>query len=1200
MELGLLRGGPTPPSASASPSLERIEERGVSAAFLRAVTAEPRLADEHAVAEANLAAIQYLKKKIKEVEVEIEASRKWASEKRRDCVRLPDEPGPGPGPEPEPKPEPEPEPEPEPTHDAGTGDAAAQRLSHTLSRSMSIRGNTDARAIAWQAEQELRVLDRKMAQLKADLARREDKPYLTARDVHKLLVVAATQESMHRYVELPGVGDSRDTEAGHWYVGRARYFLSYSWDSPFHAVVDALTDHTRRHWDAASGEPPPYYWIDIFAVNQHLAMPPWQCQAPQTQALRRELNTLSVPELDRRATASDCEEIDKKYRDEGKTRRDLKREAIEMVVTKEMNEPGCIACTGCTAVAADMHDWSRPVGHPAKGFERVIEHTRHTLVLNEPWENPRPPTRVWCLFEGYTTLAKGGQLEVLLGPQQRLGMQLSLGEQLIHEQLGEQFRFLEARVRNIDARLAEATKEKDREQIFAAIERLPGGFAGLNEQMQQAQREWLAESAQGVLARSDPSREPLGLVEMELEVAAIGEGSWCCCCCPFCFWPNGAKATRLVERWPKLPMLLVLLGGFELLAVFLIEIVGLSVTEANDVLPLMKLVTVLSLVKMFPGLYLRDHQRERGLRPAPPLLGAWALRHRQAVVGAVGLLSVAGVPLALRFAVPWSAKDEARGAAQGVSFFFGPMLAAGLTFIVRTSLESDAQAAERRASLAVSAGWLRLRLGGEQQLEEAERIFRAAHEQLQQLLGPTDPLRSLLAAPGLARSRCELGRTTEAQAVVAEVQAAVERGSQGNGCTAPAVRWYTKHETQTVQVGVGLLSWCGGTWLFWWLVLPEDGRPKADEFILSLLCGLLCGLLLAITVYSAFERLIRWQQRSGLWRARAAAAAKAPDAEVLALLTEAARTKFGERYPLDEQHPELADFLRRMAAVDDAEKPSTEENDRAWLALPPLMRSAGENVLSPWVKYTHEGRSYYKRVEPLDTSLVAPSEGVQQEAEIGMPGLSMLGEGQWEKLPGLSWGKGRWESEYFDLEGPGRWSAEQQKAYRRKMLATKLGWGGFFTGILVTLFCWAFVYVDCGEHGSWGVGECHCTGSYTGDRCDMAEAYVVSGAADEKFDGRYYRLSTECSGKPVYQQQGGLSGYVLYQPTGTSCWIVGPSDHATSCASDAYIRSCGNGGVCPASPDGSGCEGRWQEATYDCREVSGWCNVPPLAIEGGQ
>ena len=40
-----------------------------------------------------------------------------------------------------------------------------------------------------------------------------------------------------------------------------------------------------------------------------------------------------------------------------------------------------------------------------KGFERVIRHAGRTLLLMDPWDNPRLPTRVWCLYECYTTLA---------------------------------------------------------------------------------------------------------------------------------------------------------------------------------------------------------------------------------------------------------------------------------------------------------------------------------------------------------------------------------------------------------------------------------------------------------------------------------------------------------------------------------------------------------------------------------------------------------------------------------------------------------------------------------------------------------------------------------------------------------------------------------------------------------------------------
>ena len=46
-------------------------------------------------------------------------------------------------------------------------------------------------------------------------------------------------------------------------------------------------------------------------------------------------------------------------------------------------------------------DWDRKETAQAQGrefalgFERVIAHTKSTLMLMEPWDNPRAPTRVW-------------------------------------------------------------------------------------------------------------------------------------------------------------------------------------------------------------------------------------------------------------------------------------------------------------------------------------------------------------------------------------------------------------------------------------------------------------------------------------------------------------------------------------------------------------------------------------------------------------------------------------------------------------------------------------------------------------------------------------------------------------------------------------------------------------------------------------
>ena len=66
-----------------------------------------------------------------------------------------------------------------------------------------------------------------------------------------------------------------------------------------------------------------------------------------------------------------------------------------------------------------------------------------------------------------------------------------------------------------------------------------------------------------------------------------------------------------------------------------------------------------------------------------------------------------------------------------------------------------------------------------------------------------------------------------------------------------------------------------------------------------------------------------------------------------------------------------------------------------------------------------------------------------------------------------------------------------------------------------------------------GVSCATCADGFEGEFCQLAPAYIISGAADDTYDGRYERLAAECNGKPVYQL-GGSGGYVLFRPTGRS------------------------------------------------------------------
>ena len=110
----------------------------------------------------------------------------------------------------------------------------------------------------------------------------------------------------------------------------------------------------------------------------------------------------------------------------------------------------------------------------------------------------------------------------------------------------------------------------------------------------------------------------------------------------------------------------------------------------------------------------------------------------------------------------------------------------------------------------------------------------------------------------------------------------------------------------------------------------------------------------------------------------------------------------------------------------------------------------------------------------------------------------------------------------------------------------------------------------------------------------MAAAFAITGAISSSYNGLYAKTAHVCNDKPVYQK-GGSDGGVLFRPSGRSYWMVDDSGGATSCENGGYLQSGGNGGVCPDSPDGAGCAGKWQEAGS-----SGWVNNPSVAFVPSQ
>ena len=144
-------------------------------------------------------------------------------------------------------------------------------------------------------------------------------------------------------------------------------------------------------------------------------------------------------------------------------------------------------------------------------------------------------------------------------------------------------------------------------------------------------------------------------------------------------------------------------------------------------------------------------------------------------------------------------------------------------------------------------------------------------------------------------------------------------------------------------------------------------------------------------------------------------------------------------------------------------------------------------------------------------------------------------------------------------------------------------------------------FQSCGAHGNWknpDVVDCNCTcsdGYVTGGQpawvhtpgpvCRLAPTYILSGALDSAYDGRYERLVDRKSEEaPVYQLADKNKQLNRVMDGGFYFWRVGATAHSISIG-DIYSDNYDGCPDSPDGPDGAGCTGRWNElvarSTYD-------------------
>jgi hypothetical protein len=669
------------PPLRRAPSIEGIERRAVSAGFLRTFTSRRVLADASLAKRCTKDGVKFLESTIKRLEGERDALRKSM---QRSVV---------------------------------TGSMkASNKPSAGASEPASLLGG----------DAQLAQLGRRVDQFKFDLAERKGKTYMTTRDVHREVIKAEADAPRCRYVEQEAWIDAHDAD-GVPYVGVADFFVSHSWDSPWESVVDACVEHSDAQ---PHGATPTYYWIDIFAVNQH---------SPNGQ----------------HCTCDDN-------------------------------------CIGCFDMMEDLPDWQLMQASHDVGFERVIRTTRKTLLVMEPWNAPRPPTRVWCLYESYITLQQpGGELIVALGREQRRSMQMMLQAK---------FSALEETIGRLDARNADVTVESDRTNIFGAIQQLDGGFDGLNKSLRHSLRVWLVSNAEELLERTDPERPRMTADELEAERKDHGACAM--------------RITQLLDWWPGLHELLVLVAVTVVLFTMGYAFPAIDSERVDWGEEVVIYLLLLALLIMTIAQKLTEHQKKHQLRRVALFRGVGHMRRLKYASACMANYGFAALMVVLMW---WFGM-------YGFTFGGGLFMLALCTLGMMTSNPQDVAI---RHSMMGKTAWLYLQCDD---AEKALHLFEQSAAVIESTLGVSDYF-TVSSKVGKVQALHMCGREEEGRLLAAECLAQVDvalrcpRYTFEQSCLPTggyAVNWMSR-----LAEPLGVIRRCD------WLavrasILAADGRPDAE------------------------------------------------------------------------------------------------------------------------------------------------------------------------------------------------------------------------------------------------------------------------------------------------------------------------------------------------------------------------------------
>jgi hypothetical protein len=251
------------------------------------------------------------------------------------------------------------------------------------------------------------------------------------------------REGCCRFLELKCLSATRISVdvASNWF-GSSDFFVSHAWSGQWADVVDMIVRHSNRQV-LKTGGAAPFYWIDIFAINQ------WKGTAAQKEDM--------PPAFGKESAEEDVSAAAFAASSEGST----------------MN-------TGAAVTGAAANNTVH-----FSGFRRVIHHTKQLVLLLGTVDSPKPLARAWCLFELWLSHAIGANIDVLLTSQMEGNMMnWDGGDSTVSSApvARDPVKNLAALVLSIDLAKADASNPKDKRDILAHVNvHVNGGVPALNE-----------------------------------------------------------------------------------------------------------------------------------------------------------------------------------------------------------------------------------------------------------------------------------------------------------------------------------------------------------------------------------------------------------------------------------------------------------------------------------------------------------------------------------------------------------------------------------------------------------------------------------------------------------------------------------------------------------------------------------------------